>query len=150
MKALIVLVLIGLTLSKYDPAKGAEYAKKYCKHYNKNYNNYANSGGDCANFVSQCLIAGGLNLKDCPSPDKHGCIPYVPNLKTCLSKKGFKSSTSKPKHFKAGYPVIFGSYHATIASEVNGDKVYLCAHTNDHCNSLLTSSWGSPIIYYYL
>ena len=39
MKALIVLVLIGLTLSKYDPAKGAEYAKKYCKHYNKNYNN---------------------------------------------------------------------------------------------------------------
>lgn len=42
----------------YQPAKAAAYADKYCKNYNRNYKEYR--GVDCANFVSQCLYAGGM------------------------------------------------------------------------------------------
>lgn len=42
----------------YKPAKAAAYADKYWKHYNRSYKEYR--GVDCANFVSQCLYAGGM------------------------------------------------------------------------------------------
>ena len=57
----------------YDPVKAAIYSNKYVTHtplpdgvsadtsyYNSDYPHYAGQGGDCANFVSQCLYAGGF------------------------------------------------------------------------------------------
>jgi hypothetical protein len=35
------------------------YARKYVFNYNKSYRNYHTKGGDCTNFVSQALRAGG-------------------------------------------------------------------------------------------
>lgn len=49
------------TLS-YSSSKAVEYAKDYVWSYNTpTYPNLSNLGGDCANFVSQCLKAGGLS-----------------------------------------------------------------------------------------
>lgn len=55
---------------KYNRVKAAEYADKYCGipwgsknnlKYNKKYKNYTGIGGDCTNYISQCLgdIEGG-------------------------------------------------------------------------------------------
>ncbi|MEW6609320.1 MAG: amidase domain-containing protein [bacterium] len=53
------------------------------------YKNYNSSGGDCANFVSQCLIEGGLDLTAGPGcyGKRHinnqwvdATIPYCDNL----------------------------------------------------------------------
>lgn len=44
----------------YSAQDAADYADKYAMNYNSNYPSYANSGGDCANFASQALFAGGL------------------------------------------------------------------------------------------
>ena len=57
----------------YDPVKAAIYSNKYVSptplpdgvpadtsYYNPDYPHYAGQGGDCANFVSQCLYAGGF------------------------------------------------------------------------------------------
>lgn len=59
--------------ANYDPIKAAIYSNKYVTHtplpdgvsadtsyYNPEYPHYAGQGGDCANFVSQCLYAGGF------------------------------------------------------------------------------------------
>lgn len=43
----------------YSWRKAVAYADKYWRHYNPAYPNYSSRGGDCANFVSQCLRAGG-------------------------------------------------------------------------------------------
>ena len=48
----------------YNPGAAIEYAQKYAYDYNSDYKNYNSSGGDCANFVSQCLYAGGLAMTD--------------------------------------------------------------------------------------
>ncbi|KMT23250.1 amidase domain-containing protein [Clostridium cylindrosporum] len=43
----------------YSPKNAVDYAMKYALNYNPNYPHYAGIGGDCANFVSQALYAGG-------------------------------------------------------------------------------------------
>lgn len=63
----------GYPLS-YDPKKAAAYADKYVNpnikgsidssYYNPAYNNFNGVGGDCTNFASQCLYAGGLPMTD--------------------------------------------------------------------------------------
>lgn len=47
----------------YDRQKAVEYALRFGKQPNPNYHYfklYGNIGGDCTNFVSQCLLAGGI------------------------------------------------------------------------------------------
>ena len=145
MKLTLLIALIGLALS-YNAGKAVTYALKHCKSYNKNYNTYP--GLDCANFVSQCLIAGGQTLSGCSGLDSKGTLPAVSDLKTCLSKKGWKSSSTKPSSFKAGYPFFHNSYaHAMLATKISGSKVYYAGHTNDRCgNAYMTGD----VTYYYL
>ena len=146
MKAIIALLLIGFTLS-YDRKAALDYAKKYCRSYNSAYNNYKGKGGDCANFVSQCLKAGGLKINNCGGwLDSKGCLPAVDDLKACLQKKGWHHSTKKPDGFKAGH-VLFSTTHshAMLASYVSGNKIRVYGHTNDRCDEDV----GNDFEYYY-
>ena len=45
----------------YSRTRALQYAAKYWNHPNKNYPTYST---DCANFVSQCLFAGGMKMND--------------------------------------------------------------------------------------
>lgn len=42
----------------YNRQKAYEYARKWAYLRNPNYYNYDSIGGDCTNFVSQCIFAG--------------------------------------------------------------------------------------------
>lgn len=42
----------------YNRQKVYEYAKKWAYKRNPNYYNFDSVGGDCTNFVSQCIFAG--------------------------------------------------------------------------------------------
>jgi cell wall-associated NlpC family hydrolase len=69
--ALLVLGLLGaLALphpagasSGYGGAAAAQYADTYWSTYNSAYPSFANKGGDCTNFVSQALLAGGIQMR---------------------------------------------------------------------------------------
>lgn len=67
-KIATVCMYIKVKNDSYDPVKALEYAIKYNgAHPNSSYNTAYNkntSDNDCANFVSQCLEAGGLNQTD--------------------------------------------------------------------------------------
>lgn len=43
----------------YDRAAAVDYAKTWAMTRNPKYGDFSDIGGDCANFISQCLIAGG-------------------------------------------------------------------------------------------
>ena len=142
MKTIILLFLIGFSLS-YNAGAAVNYARTYCQNYNPHYWNYANDGGDCANFVSQCLIAGGMDLSTCAVSwvDDYGCLPRVRDLKSCLQQKGWKSSYSRPASFKAGYPIFSTQYeHAMLATGISGGSVIFCGHTNDRCDYTISSN----------
>ena len=141
MKILVLSLLICFALS-YNPSKAISYARQYCKNYNSKYKNYAPYGGDCANFVSQCLIAGGQKLSGCSGTDGYGTIPLVSNLRSCLSAKGWKYSQGVSKKFKAGYPFFSGNSHAMISTSVSGSSLKYCGHTNDRCDHPMTAPSG--------
>ena len=42
--------------------KCIEYALKWAYNYNPNYYNFTLLGGDCTNFISQCMLAGGYEM----------------------------------------------------------------------------------------
>ncbi|WP_432115010.1 amidase domain-containing protein [Streptomyces sp. S1] len=46
-------------LAGYDYGAMAKYAEKYWKNYNPSYRTFNGVGGDCTNFISQSLRAGG-------------------------------------------------------------------------------------------
>jgi len=49
-------------VSKYNREKVYEYAKKWAYGRNPKYYNYDPVGGDCTNFVSQCIYAGYMQM----------------------------------------------------------------------------------------
>lgn len=61
----------NLTAGAYDYKAMAAYAEKYWSKYNSAYPNYNSSGGDCTNFVSQSLRAGGWKDVKGSSSDFH-------------------------------------------------------------------------------
>lgn len=50
----------GSNLKNYNRKLAAEYAMKWALSSNPAYKNYENWGGDCTNFISQCLHEGGI------------------------------------------------------------------------------------------
>jgi len=55
----------GVYNPNYDVNKVSQYIEQYWDYdsYNEDYPDFNAWGGDCANFVSQCLHAGGMQMK---------------------------------------------------------------------------------------
>lgn len=60
----------------YNTKAAVDYAKKYVYERNGNYPIFQNN---CTNYVSQCLIAGGLNMSETQFPNDHKPITYDDN-----------------------------------------------------------------------
>ena len=144
MKSIILLLLIGLSIS-YSTSEAIAYARGYCNIYNSAYENYY--GSDNANFVSQCLIAGGQTLDGCIGIDNKGSIPNIADLKSCLTKKGWKSQIGYTHKFKAGYPFFTNNEDAMLATVVVGNEIRFCGHTKDRCDRVTS---GDQYTYFYL
>ena len=110
---------------RYDCTPYAYYGSDLCK--------YGEGPGDCANFVSQCLIAGGLGISSCSgSYGKGGTVPYVPYLQNCLVSKGWKNSGSMPSSGMPKGSVITYYNGGHVAIVVEGGKYpKIAAHTTD-------------------
>jgi len=111
--ALLTYFLLGIVpiyAQNYDADAAASYSDDWTcdkdwgvnacpdNFHNPAYWWYTNN--DCANYVSQCLIAGGLDLSDGPGLDAWGCIPYCDNLHINLTT--YQSATYVIKN--SGYP----------------------------------------------
>ncbi|HZU14839.1 MAG TPA: amidase domain-containing protein [Chloroflexota bacterium] len=57
----------ALASSGYSGTAAASYADTYWSNYNPAWPSFANSGGDCTNFVSQALYAGGIAMRTSPT-----------------------------------------------------------------------------------
>ena len=145
MKSTILISLLIFSTISYNPDAAVKYARIYCHNYNPAYSTY-NSGSDCANFVSQCLIAGGMDLTGCDKVRNNGVILGVTALKNCLIKKGWHESKTKPPNFRSGYIMAKPNLcHVIIATSVEENKIKYCGHTQDVCEKVL----NYEVIYIY-
>jgi hypothetical protein len=134
----------GITYS-YDPQAAVTYAETWWNDRNSEYEYYGDY--DCANFVSQCLIAGGLDLSEHPEADSEGCIPTCTNLHDYLvNYLGVTGDTrfkgeEEPSWFVPGDPAIFGYTdkegkvhlyaHAVIAVTKDDSRARCNAHSDN-------------------
>jgi len=143
------------------------YARNWYNARNPHYNDFTASGGDCANFVSQCLIAGGMSLwrgtdgggygiypdADRPTINSNGTIPYCDYLHQHLTRyqpveytyviEGVNASI--PANIAVGDVVIFGTAagdkwsHAMTVVTLGAGDIGLAGHTTDTWDA---SFWG--------
>lgn len=143
----------------YNRTAARGYAYRWWDTRNPHYNDFSSSGGDCANFVSQCLIAGGLSLHngtdgdgygvypdvDRPSVYSNGTIPYCDYMHTHFVNyqptdyQQITSSDPIPSWIEVGDPVIFGSTsdnweHAMVVVWKGESDLGLAGHTSDKWN----------------
>lgn len=145
----------------YNPLKAVHYADQWWNKRNPKFQNYGSN--DCANYVSQCLIAGGLNLRVSTSADKSGSIPQATSLDAYLTNtlKATVWKTSPLAHpptaLQPGDVAIFGNWlgltHAVFvtAKQSNGEPLFN-AHTYDRFRTTLSwlfSSW-TYVKYYHI
>ncbi|MGB6874160.1 MAG: amidase domain-containing protein, partial [Dehalococcoidia bacterium] len=104
-----------LESSSYDIEAAVNYAEAWWNGRNTDY--YHDYGDyDCANFVSQCLKAGGLDLSAGPGVDAWGCIPSVSNLDYNLryyQNTQYQVGGSEPLWLVKGDVVLFYSNDGT-------------------------------------
>lgn len=51
-----------LVIKSYDRSRAVEYAKRWALARNPLFYDFTGGGGNCTNFVSQCLLAGSLTM----------------------------------------------------------------------------------------
>lgn len=56
----ITMNIDAIAYSGYNATNAVAYAHKYATYPNTQYRNFDSNGGDCTNFTSQCVLAGGI------------------------------------------------------------------------------------------
>jgi hypothetical protein len=169
MKTIVLLCVSYITTSlfvysqTYDPQAAASYSNNWWNAKNPQYNTaYVYN---CANFVSQCLIAGGLNLTTGTDGkgtgvDAWDCIPGVQNLVTHLRKYQntdyYYSQDVKTNVFSEtdlGDPIFIGNpsenyHHSLFCSAVRGSQNFYNSQSQYHYQQLVTF-WGEPYAHFF-
>ena len=122
---------------KYNYKEAINYARKYAINYNSEYKHFDNAGGDCTNFVCQCIHAGGINTTSTWKPYSNSWI-RVNELYYYLTRKGIGVDDTSSKTYNTGSIIQFYtntknyfSHSGLItASLPNGDYLY-CCHSYD-------------------
>lgn len=104
-------------INLYDRIAAVAYARQYAMNYNPQYPSYASSGGDCMNFVSQCLHAGGMPMKT------QGFLWYATNSTGSSSWKGVDSFLAYIRK-TFGSPRLLYECHTTPLNLKKGDFVF--------------------------
>jgi len=154
---LLLLIAIPSTLYPWDRDSGVAYSERWWDRKNDDDYNYYNEGThDCANFVSQCLIAMGVSLSAGPGTDNRGCIPNCGNLNTNLdNSQGITpttitwSNTNFPSNLRKGDVIIFGDTtgnyykHAVFVVSGTGSNALSNAHCTDRHQKGITWWYGT-------
>ena len=137
----------------YDRQLALSYAKRWALSFNPNYYNFSSIGGDCTNFVSQCIHAGGVAMNF----DKYGWY-YISlnnrapawsgvnefwNFGTKNSRVGLKLTKSTLQELEIGDIIqLFNGeryYHTLFVSSVVDAEIKVSAHDNPTFNAPLDS-----------
>ncbi len=139
-------ILSVSTAYAYNAANAVSYANEWYNNRNTaDYTDYSSQGGDCANFVSQCLIDGGMDLfqdEGIWSPGDNGTIINCDDLHRHLNEfqhTEISTDTSvnqAPTNLSPGDVVIYGDNndpykHAVIVTSGQGSSARIASHSSD-------------------
>ena len=159
---IFLLSLLYISSNCYSREGGVQYARDHvhninhqcgvytdctpCSYWGSEHCGYGGNGGDCANFVSQCLVLGGGHPKLTGSENCRG-YPCgfeeigAARLGLCLELKGWTRTCgyylNPPSNIQAGDVLVYhagscDSYdaHAVIVTE-GGSNPKITCHSNE-------------------
>lgn len=137
---------------KYNRQKAVDYALKWALGRNPAYYDFDYLGGDCTNFVSQCLYAGipQMNYRrygwyyinaNNKSPSWTG-VKYLYEFLINNKFEGPKGIVVDKNELEIGDIIqlsflndVYG--HSLIVTSIENNEIRICAHTIDSKNRLL-------------
>ncbi|MBR1739772.1 MAG: amidase domain-containing protein [Ruminococcus sp.] len=123
-----------------------DYAKRWAYGRNPYYHSFDGLGGDCTNFISQCLRAGGAAMNFTPDTGWYylglndraaawtGVEFFYRFMMTNMGRGPFGCEVEQ-EDAEAGDIIQLGNsslfYHTLIAVAAEGGEIYAAAHTTD-------------------
>ncbi len=142
-----------MKIKQYDRKSVREYALKWALNRNPKYYDFDNLGGDCTNFVSQCVFAGAkvmnyTNVTGWYYNDLHDRtaswtgVEFLYNFLINNNDIGPFARLVNSDQIEIGDVIELGRlsgnfYHSLIVSEVYNSKIFVCSHTFDTVNKPL-------------
>ncbi len=141
-----------MSIIKYNRSAAAEYAKRWALGRNPDYYDFENIGGDCTNFISQCIFAGcGIMnyTRDTgwyfnSLSDRAAAWTSVEQLYRFLTENkgaGPFGETTDLNNSQIGDIIQLSDgesfYHSCIITGYKLGYPYVCAHTYDVLNKPL-------------
>ncbi|CAG8592959.1 39395_t:CDS:2 [Gigaspora margarita] len=122
--------------SSYNRQNAVNYAGQYCSSPNPKYTNYDKKGGDCTNFASQVLNAGGIPVDNEWKPDS---VPWI--RVSAFYDYLIKHNLAKECQLNELRPGDFIQYHTsdwhhTVVVVKSGADPTVDSHSAFKCNSL--------------
>ena len=139
----------------YNRELAIQYAKRWALGKNPNYFHFEGIGGDCTNFISQCLLAGGGKMnydkyygwfyinKDNRSPSWTS-VKYLQRFLLSNNSPGFVVKIMPIYKLQVGDIIqirqnIHEFNHSVIISRITNNEIYVCAHSYDALDKPLSS-----------
>ncbi|GHU41805.1 methylase [Clostridia bacterium] len=148
-----------LTEKPYDRQKAYEYAMTWALGRNPQYFNFTGSGGDCTNFISQCVYAGSGVMNENTSEGwyyhspKHRApswtsVFYFYDFMINNKGRGPYARQIPAEAAEIGDVIQLGNengvfYHALLVSGFIDHTILVCAHTDDSQNRRLDTYYYS-------
>ena len=142
-------------IKQYDRQNAIEYAQKWALSSNPSFYHFGGIGGDCTNYISQCLLAGGAVMNfnkyygwyyensNNRSPSWTS-VQYLERFLLSNSDIGPFAKIETISNLEVGdliqlrqNPLVFN--HTLIISKIENGEIFVCAHSNDALNKPLKS-----------
>jgi len=154
----------------YNPDAAAAYADRYVYvgatsgdynyegYYNSAYANFNNVGGDCANYTSQCIAAGGMPqvpgsayATNCwyyrSSSDRSATWTGASFLRDWMARNRGNLVTASDSTVYKGSPVFYDNAHATICVGKNSAGIPIINSHNADRYHVRWNYWGTGTTY---
>lgn len=138
---------------EYDRSHARLYALQWALKRNPNYYNFDGIGGDCTNFVSQCVFAGSnvMNYTNVTGwyynsvNDRTASwtgVEFFYNFLTMNDSVGPFGKLVDKQQISVGDVIQLGRssgnfYHNLFVSDVDNDQIFVCSHSYDALNKPL-------------
>ncbi len=162
-----------LVLLPYRADRAVAYARTWSLSRNPLFIDFTGFGGNCTNFVSQCILAGGGVMNFTPDfgwyyngPDDRAPawtgVEYFFNFMTgdpaYANRNGEVGPFAEvvPRPFAVAGDVIQLAdengdwYHAMLISEIRNREIYVCAHSDDSLDRPLSTYTYDRIRYLHM
>lgn len=144
-----------LVIKEYNRDYALRYARRWALDRNPLFFNFNGIGGDCTNFVSQCIFAGSCVMNYTPvygwyyisSNDRAAAwsgVQYFYNFISANQGVGPFATEVDAAQIELGDVIQLGNqdglfYHTVIVTQKDGDNILIASHSDDYYNRPLNT-----------